>query len=160
MHSSVKIVYSKYRLYMCSCYALCTVRKTCFLPFKSYLQLRETLLSNIYAVELHPWQSTTVAGRKIDECISPRSECSFCSSNFIDPTLDPILSLSNIRRDQTDKPLYGMELDSEGVHCVNLHWPNWMLNNSSTHQWHKILVSARSVSPPQCFTFFWQRSGV
>ena len=32
------------------------MRKTCFSPFKPYLQLRGTLLSNIYAVEMHPWQ--------------------------------------------------------------------------------------------------------
>ena len=32
------------------------MRKTCFSPFKPYLQLRQTLLSNIYAVEMHPWQ--------------------------------------------------------------------------------------------------------
>ena len=28
------------------------MRKTCFSPFKPYLQLRQTLLSNIYAVEM------------------------------------------------------------------------------------------------------------
>ena len=32
------------------------MRKTCFSPFKPYLQLRQTLLSNIYALEMHPWQ--------------------------------------------------------------------------------------------------------
>ena len=32
------------------------IRKTCFSPFKPYLQLRGTLLSNAYAVEMHPWQ--------------------------------------------------------------------------------------------------------
>ena len=32
------------------------MRKTRFSLFKPYLQLRETLLSNIYAVEMHPWQ--------------------------------------------------------------------------------------------------------
>ena len=32
------------------------MRKTCLSPFKPYLQLRGTLLSNIYAVEMHPWQ--------------------------------------------------------------------------------------------------------
>ena len=31
------------------------MRKTCFSPFKPYLQLRQTL-SNIYAVEMHLWQ--------------------------------------------------------------------------------------------------------
>ena len=30
------------------------MRKTCFSPFKPYLQLRQTLLSNIYAVEMYP----------------------------------------------------------------------------------------------------------
>ena len=32
------------------------MRTTCFSPFKPYLQLRQTLLNNIYAVEMHPWQ--------------------------------------------------------------------------------------------------------
>ena len=32
------------------------MRKTRFSLFKPYLQLRQTLLSNIYAVEMHPWQ--------------------------------------------------------------------------------------------------------
>ena len=32
------------------------MHKTRFSPFKPYLQLRQTLLSNIYAVEMHPWQ--------------------------------------------------------------------------------------------------------
>ena len=45
--------------------------KTCFLPFKPYLQLTETLLSNIY---VYPWQKCYWAGRKTDKCISPRSE--------------------------------------------------------------------------------------
>ena len=30
------------------------MRKTCFSPFKPYLQLRQTLHSNIYAVEMYP----------------------------------------------------------------------------------------------------------
>ena len=49
------------------------MRKTCFSPLKPYLQLRGTLLSNIYAVEMHV-ASATVAGRKTDEYISHRSE--------------------------------------------------------------------------------------
>ena len=67
---------------MCSRYALCTVRKTSFSPFKSYLQLRETLLSNMLWNCIRG-KSATGDGWKTDECISPRSESSFCSSNFL-----------------------------------------------------------------------------
>ena len=43
-------------------------------------------------------KSATVASRKTDKCISPRSESFFCYSNNF---LDSILSLSNIRHDQS-----------------------------------------------------------
>ena len=55
-------------------YVLRIMRKTCFSPFKPYLELRETLLSNIYAVwKCIRGKSATVAGRKADECISPKA---------------------------------------------------------------------------------------
>ena len=51
------------------------MRKTCFSPFKPYLQLRGTLPSNISMLwKCIHGKSATVAGRKTDKYISPRSK--------------------------------------------------------------------------------------
>ena len=73
-------------------------------------------------------KSASVADWKTDKCISPRSESSATSFCFSNNFLGPILSLSNIRHDQSFVKQHNTNL------CIwlvtkRLAWRNWTLES-------------------------------
>ena len=128
--------------------------KTCFLPFKPYLQLRETLSNISILWKSNCGKNATVAGRKTDECISPRSE-SFCYLLLLQQLLFRPHSYSQQHQTRSELCQMAQHQLKHRLVTKRLTWRNWTLQSDwralyrlhGTNRGMAVLPDPFSISP-------------